>query len=46
MKAGKSVDVAVNELNLPDRYKDYNMANARADVQRVSEELSAAGSRP
>ena len=41
MKAGKSVDEAVNGLKLPDRFKDYNMANARADVQKVYDELSA-----
>jgi glyoxylase-like metal-dependent hydrolase (beta-lactamase superfamily II) len=38
MKAGKSVDEAVNGLKLPDRYKDYNMSNLRADVQRVYDE--------
>ena len=38
LKAGKSVDEAVSGLKLPDRFKDYNMANARADVQRVYEE--------
>jgi glyoxylase-like metal-dependent hydrolase (beta-lactamase superfamily II) len=44
LKAGQPVDEAVNRLNLPDRFKDYNMTNARADVQRVYDELSAAGS--
>jgi len=39
MKAGKNVDEAVNGLKLPDRYKDYNMANMKADVQRVYDEL-------
>jgi glyoxylase-like metal-dependent hydrolase (beta-lactamase superfamily II) len=39
MKAGKSVDDAVSSLKLPDRYKDYNMSNLRADVQRVYDEL-------
>src|SRR5262245_19949766 len=39
MKAGKNVDDAVNNLKLPDRYKDYNTANLKADVQRVYEEL-------
>jgi cyclase len=39
MKDGKSVDEAVNGLKLPDRYRDYNMANARADVQRLYDEL-------
>jgi glyoxylase-like metal-dependent hydrolase (beta-lactamase superfamily II) len=37
-KAGKSVDEAVNGLKLPDRYKDYNMAQAKADVQKVYDE--------
>ena len=32
-------------LRLPDKYKDYDMANAKADVQRVYEELSASRSR-
>lgn len=39
MKAGKSVDEAVAGLKLPDKYKDYNMANLKADVQRVYDEL-------
>ena len=39
-KAGKSVDEAVKGLKLPDRYKDYNMVQARADVQRVYDEAS------
>jgi cyclase len=38
MIAGKSVDDAVSGLNLPEKYKDYNMANLKADVQRVYEE--------
>ena len=38
MKAGKSVDEAVSGLRLPDKYKDYNMANLKADVQRVYDE--------
>ena len=37
-KAGKSVDEAVNGLKLPDKYKDYNMAQAKADVQKVYDE--------
>ena len=37
-KAGKSVDEAVNGLKLPDRYKDYNLAQAKADVQKVYDE--------
>jgi glyoxylase-like metal-dependent hydrolase (beta-lactamase superfamily II) len=37
-KSGKSVDDAVKTLNLPARYKDYNMARAREDVQKVYDE--------
>jgi glyoxylase-like metal-dependent hydrolase (beta-lactamase superfamily II) len=37
-KAGKNVDDAVKGLNLPARYKDYNMARAREDVQKVYDE--------
>src|SRR5262245_27357292 len=37
-KAGKSVDEAVSGLKLPDKYRDYNMANAKADIQRYYEE--------
>lgn len=40
-KSGKSVDEAVSGLRLPDRYKTYNMSNARNDVQRVYDELKA-----
>ena len=39
IKAGKSVDEAAGGLKLPDKYKDYNMANLKADVQRVYDEL-------
>jgi cyclase len=39
MKAGQTVDEAVNRLKLPDKYKDYNMAQAKADVQKVYDEL-------
>jgi hypothetical protein len=39
-KAGKSVDEAVSGLKLPDRYKDYNLAQAKADVQRVYDEAT------
>lgn len=38
-KAGKSVDEAVSGLKLPERYKDYNMAQAKADVQRLYDEV-------
>jgi cyclase len=37
--AGKSVDEALAGLKLPDKYHTYNMTNARADIQRVYEEL-------
>ena len=39
MTAGKSVDEAVSGLKLPDKYKNYNMANLKADVQLVYDEL-------
>ncbi|HSU87758.1 MAG TPA: MBL fold metallo-hydrolase [Terriglobia bacterium] len=35
MKAGKSVDEAASGLKLPDKYKNYNMANLKADIERV-----------
>jgi cyclase len=38
-KAGKGADEAASSLKLPDKYKDYNMANAKADVQRIYDEL-------
>ena len=40
-KAGKSVDQAAGRLGLPDKYRGYDMANAKADVQRVYDELTA-----
>jgi cyclase len=42
MKAGKSPEQAAASLGLPERYKAYDMANARADVQRVYDELGGA----
>jgi cyclase len=36
--AGKTADEALAGLKLPDKYRDYNMTNARADIQRVYEE--------
>ena len=39
MKAGKTVDAAAASLNLPAKFKDYDMAQAKADVQRVYDEL-------
>jgi cyclase len=38
-KAGKSVDEAVSGLKLPEKFKDYNMAQAKADVQKVYDDL-------
>jgi glyoxylase-like metal-dependent hydrolase (beta-lactamase superfamily II) len=37
-KAGKSAADAAKTLNLPAKYKDYNMARAAEDVQKVYEE--------
>ena len=37
--AGKTADEALAGLKLPDKYRDYNMTNARADIQRIYEEL-------
>jgi len=37
--AGKTADEALAGLKLHDKYRDYNMTNARADIQRVYEEL-------
>jgi hypothetical protein len=37
-KAGKTVDEAARDLKLPDRYRDYVMSNARADIQRLYDE--------
>ncbi len=42
MKAGKSVDEAAAGLRLPAKFSDYDMANAKADVQRVYDELRGA----
>jgi len=41
MKAGKTVDEALAGLKLPDTFKDYDMNNARDDIQRVYEETKA-----
>ena len=38
--AGKSVDDAVANLQLPERFKNYGMANARAYVQALYDELA------
>ena len=37
--SGKSVDEALSALRLPDKYRDYDMTNARADIARAYEEL-------
>jgi glyoxylase-like metal-dependent hydrolase (beta-lactamase superfamily II) len=42
MKAGRTVDDAAGSLKLPATFKDYDMANAKADVQRVYDELKPA----
>jgi cyclase len=39
MKAGKSVDEAAAGLQLPAKYKDYDMARAKANVQAIYDEL-------
>jgi len=41
-KAGKTVDAAAASLGLPAKYRSYDMANAKADVQRVYDELASA----
>lgn len=37
-KAGKTVDEAVKTLTLPEKYKGYDLARARADIERVYNE--------
>ena len=37
-QAGRSADDAAKSLNLPAKYKDYNMARAAEDVRLVYEE--------
>jgi len=39
MQAGKSVDQAAAGLSLPDKYKDYDMTRARANVEAIYAEL-------
>jgi cyclase len=39
MKAGKSADDAAATLKLPDRYKDYGMQQAKANVEAIYAEL-------
>jgi cyclase len=38
-KAGKSADEAATGLAMPERYKNYGMENARANVQSIYQEL-------
>ena len=40
-KAGRTADQAAASLGLPEKYKGYDMANAKADVQRVYDEVAA-----
>jgi cyclase len=40
-KAGKSADQAAAALGLPEKYRGYDMANAKADVERVYDELAS-----
>ena len=42
LTAGKSVDEAAASLRLPAKFSRYDMANAKADVQRVYDERRAA----
>jgi len=39
MQAGQSVDQAAASLSLPDKYKDYDMTRARANVEAIYAEL-------
>jgi glyoxylase-like metal-dependent hydrolase (beta-lactamase superfamily II) len=39
IKAGKSASDAAASLQLPERYKDYNLQNARANVEAIYKEL-------
>ena len=38
-KAGRTAEQAAAELKLPDKYRNYDMAQARTDAQRVFDEL-------
>jgi cyclase len=38
-KDGKTVDQAVTDLKLPDKYKDYNMGRAKAGITAIYNEL-------
>ena len=39
MSAGKSVDEATASLGLSEKYSSYDMANAKANVQAIYDEL-------
>ncbi len=39
--AGQSIDEAAQTLTLPDRYADYNLEHARANIEAIYAELSA-----
>jgi hypothetical protein len=39
IRAGKTADEAAATLKLPDRYKDYDMQRAKANVQAIYAEL-------
>ena len=39
IKANKSADEAAATLRLPERYKDYDMQRAKANVQTIYREL-------
>ena len=39
IRAGKSVDEAAASLKMPDRYKDYGMERAKANIQAIYDEL-------
>ena len=39
MAAGKSADEAAKTLQMPERYKGYDMANAPANVRAIYREL-------
>ena len=40
-RAGKNVDEAMESLQLPDRFQDYDMENANANIEAIYGELAA-----
>jgi glyoxylase-like metal-dependent hydrolase (beta-lactamase superfamily II) len=40
LKAGRTVEQAVSELRLPEKYKDYRMDGARAAIETIFAELT------